>query len=115
MLRQPLRFVPGGAQLDASSRPILAAVAALLREHPEVKALEVAAYTDDAGTPAERLTQTQARAEAVKQALVGSSGLAAHQIVAKGFGDAQPLASNDGAWGRTRNRRIELRVLGPAR
>ena len=115
LLRQPLRFVPGGAQLDASSRPILAAVAALLREHPEVKALEVAAYTDDAGTPAERLTQTQARAEAVKQALVGSSGLAAHQIVAKGFGDAQPLASNDGAWGRTRNRRIELRVLGPAR
>lgn len=112
LLRQPLRFVPGTAQLDASGRPVLAAVAALLREHPEIKALEVAAYTDDSGTPQERMAQTQARAEAVQKALVGSSGLADHQILAKGYGDAQPLASNADAWGRSRNRRIELRILG---
>ncbi len=115
VLRQALRFLPGGAQLDPSSRPILAAVAALLREHPEVKAIEVAAYTDDSGTPEQRLAETQARADAVKAALVGSSGLADHQILAKGYGDAQPLASNADAWGRTRNRRVELRVLGAQR
>jgi outer membrane protein OmpA-like peptidoglycan-associated protein len=109
---RPLRFEPGGAVLDGPSRQALTALSGLIAARKDVRALEVAAFWDDGGAPAERLAATAARAEAVKALLVGASGLQAHQIVAVGMGDALPLAGNDTAEGRARNRRVEVRVLG---
>ncbi|MEY3014099.1 MAG: hypothetical protein RIT45_2834 [Pseudomonadota bacterium] len=114
LLARPIRFEPGTDRVDAEGRTLLGAVATLLRAQKAVTAIEVAVFTDDAGTPEERLARTQSRAEVVKAMLVGSSGLQAHQIKATGMGDAMPLASQDTPENRSRNRRVELRVLaGP--
>jgi OOP family OmpA-OmpF porin len=55
------------------------------------------------------VTLSQARAEAVKAALI-AAGAPAARLVARGYGDTQPRASNDSEHGRFQNRRIEYRV-----
>ncbi|MCB9739012.1 MAG: OmpA family protein [Deltaproteobacteria bacterium] len=114
LLARPIRFLPGTATLDADARILLGAVVRLLREIKAITALEVAVFTDDGGEIADRLAMTQARADAVKASLVGVSGLADHAIRAVGMADSMPVASNADAAGRSRNRRVELRILnGP--
>jgi chemotaxis protein MotB len=50
---------------------------------------------------------SQKRADAVMQYLI-SQGVNPSLVEAKGFGDADPVASNDTAQGRAKNRRVEL-------
>jgi OmpA-OmpF porin, OOP family len=52
---------------------------------------------------------SQRRADAVRKTLV-DAGVAPAALTAKGFGSANPIASNDSVEGRFRNRRIEYRV-----
>jgi outer membrane protein OmpA-like peptidoglycan-associated protein len=51
---------------------------------------------------------SQARADAVVQALVTRHGIAAARLNARGVGPLAPVASNDDESGRARNRRVEL-------
>ncbi len=111
LLARPIRFEVGGAALHVEGRAVVALVAATLRALKDVRGLEIVVHGDDSGTPAQRLAETQARAEAIKAVLVGSSGLEAHQIVARGAADKEPIASNSDAFGRARNRRVELRLI----
>ncbi|MGA8191855.1 MAG: OmpA family protein [Acetobacteraceae bacterium] len=55
---------------------------------------------------------SQKRAESVMQYLI-SQGLKPDLVSAQGFGDANPVASNDTAQGRAQNRRVELTLAGP--
>jgi outer membrane protein OmpA-like peptidoglycan-associated protein len=54
---------------------------------------------------------SERRAESVKSYLI-QQGIPSAHIRAKGFGEAQPVASNDSAAGRQQNRRVELIVSG---
>jgi outer membrane protein OmpA-like peptidoglycan-associated protein len=54
---------------------------------------------------------SERRAESVRSFLV-QNGVPAGTITAKGFGESQPVASNDNAAGRQRNRRVEMVVSG---
>ena len=54
---------------------------------------------------------SQKRADAVMQYLI-SQGLNPNFVAARGLGDADPVASNDTAQGRARNRRVELTLAG---
>ena len=56
------------------------------------------------------LKLSQRRADSVKQYLV-NSGIAAERLVTRGFGEADPIASNSTAAGRSENRRIEFHRL----
>ena len=56
---------------------------------------------------------SQKRAENVMQFLI-SQGVKPDLVAAQGFGDADPIASNDTAKGRAQNRRVELTLAGPA-
>ena len=69
--------------------------------------LEIAGHTDAAGDPAQNETLSQARAEAVKAALV-KRGIEGGRLAAQGVGETQPVASNDTPEGRAINRRVEL-------
>jgi outer membrane protein OmpA-like peptidoglycan-associated protein len=51
---------------------------------------------------------SQARADAVIQALTGKHGIAAGRLKAYGVGPLAPVASNDSEEGRAKNRRVEL-------
>ncbi len=71
--------------------------------------IEVDGHTDNTGKPASNLTISQLRAEAVVKYLI-RAGVEAAKLRAVGHGDAKPIASNDTAEGRRKNRRIEFIV-----
>ena len=72
--------------------------------------IEIAGHTDNTGSKEHNLKLSQARAEAVKNYLV-KKGISAKRIVAKGYGDSEPIATNDTPEGRAKNRRIEVRII----
>jgi OOP family OmpA-OmpF porin len=74
--------------------------------YPEVR-VEIRGYTDSSGDWNYNLDLSQRRADSVKNYLV-NSGIATDRIVSKGYGEADPVASNSTASGRAENRRIEF-------
>lgn len=72
--------------------------------------IEIAGHTDNKGEPAELLTLSQSRAQAVTDYIIGK-GIKADRIIVKGYGQTQPIAFNKDEEGREMNRRIEFKVL----
>lgn len=85
------------------------AVAALMRERPRLK-IEVRGHTDSQGGPEYNQTLSEARAEAVRAAIV-ERGIDASRVRSRGFGLSRPVATNETEEGRARNRRTEFVVL----
>jgi outer membrane protein OmpA-like peptidoglycan-associated protein len=97
--------------LRPEARERLAKVAGILLGHPGLK-MEVEGHTDSVGGEAYNQNLSEQRAGSVRDYLIhqGISGL--DLPPAKGFGESQPVAANDTATGRQRNRRVELIVSG---
>jgi len=104
-----VNFETGSSALTPGSFGSLDGVAAALQAHPDIR-VEIAGYTDDAGAPGTNLRLSQLRAEAVRAYLV-SRGVGAGRLTARGYGSANPVASNSSAAGRAQNRRVELHRL----
>ena len=68
----------------------------------------VAGHTDSKGTDAYNKALSQRRAENVRKYLVNKFGISANKLVARGYGESQPIASNDTDAGRQQNRRVEV-------
>lgn len=83
----------------------LGGVAAVLAAHPGLTA-RVEGYNDN-----ETLSEEQA--QAVRSALV-ARGANPATVVAIGYGDSRPIASNATAAGREQNRRVEIVISGPS-
>ena len=95
--------------IKASSFPILDNVVSIMQENPEYN-LEINGHTDSQGDDASNMDLSQRRADAVKKYLTGK-GISASRMIAKGFGETIPVASNDTAAGRAQNRRVEFKVF----
>ena len=104
---QGILFDTGKSDIKPESTPTLKEIAATLKQHPELK-IEVQGHTDNVGKPDANLKLSQARADAVKQALTTEYGINASQLTAKGYGDTKPATDNKTAEGRANNRRVEL-------
>ena len=104
-----INFPSGGAEVPASALDFLAKAAAGLKKLPASYVFEIAGYTDNTGDAAANLALSQKRAEAIRDILV-KAGVPADMLVAKGYGSADPIASNDDPQGRRRNRRIEYHI-----
>lgn len=100
-------FDTNRAEVKPESRPALAEIARLLGQSPALK-LKVVGHTDMTGNLEANLKLSQARAEAVVQALVSQHGIAAARLKGYGVGPLAPVASNDTEEGKGRNRRVEL-------
>lgn len=72
--------------------------------------IEIAGHTDDVGDDKLNMQVSQRRANVIKQYLL-QKGISEKRIVAKGYGETSPVADNATEEGRTRNRRIEVRML----
>jgi OmpA-OmpF porin, OOP family len=104
---QGILFATGKAELQPESRPVLKEIAATMKEHGDLKIL-IEGHTDNVGSSASNLTLSDARAAAVKAALVADFGIAADRMTTKGFGDTKPSVPNATAVGRAQNRRVEI-------
>jgi outer membrane protein OmpA-like peptidoglycan-associated protein len=107
-----LHFPIGQATLPDGDLPILDRIAEVLVQRPTLTA-RVEGYTDSSGREEVNLALSQARAEAVREALM-KRGVGAGRIQATGYGEARPIADNATRAGRDRNRRIELYLIDAA-
>jgi OOP family OmpA-OmpF porin len=109
-INEQVEFDTGTAKIRGSSDALLDEVAAILKAHVEIVRLEVAGYTDNQGARAMNRQLSQARADAVKKALVGR-GIDRLRLAAKGYGEERPIADNATEEGRTKNRRVQFVIL----
>ena len=105
-----VNFASDSAEVPESMAPFLKTAASDLKQLKAGHVLEVAGYTDNTGDAALNLALSQKRADAVREALI-KYGADADMLVAKGYGEADPIASNDTPEGRLKNRRIEYHVV----
>lgn len=104
-----IEFESGSATLTGNGETILRELAAAMRTLSG-KRFEIVGHTDSRGEREANVALSQARAEAVKTFLA-SNGIDASLIATSGRGPDEPVAANDTAAGRQKNRRIEFRVV----
>jgi hypothetical protein len=100
-------FDTGKADIKPESAQAIGEVAKLLKGDAGLKVF-VVGHTDTVGSVDSNLKLSQARAEAVVQALIRDQGIAAARLKSFGNGAFAPVASNDAEDGRAKNRRVEL-------
>ncbi len=106
-------FAVNSDRIRGESTPTLAAIAAMLRDHPTLR-LSIEGHTDSTGAADYNQALSERRAAAVRQYLVAHEGIAAERLRTAGFGETRPVTSNASPEGRRQNRRVELvRLPGP--
>jgi outer membrane protein OmpA-like peptidoglycan-associated protein len=105
-----VNFASGSAAIPDDAKPVLAKAAAVMKTLPAATRLEVTGHTDNTGTPEGNMLLSRQRAQAVADFLL-ENGVPRERLLAQGFGDARPVATNATDEGRFHNRRIEVRSL----
>ena len=105
-------FDTGSYTLKPGAREKLAKISGIVLAHPGLS-LQIEGHTDSVGGDDFNQQLSERRADSVRDFLA-EQGVAGSSITARGFGKTQPVASNDTAEGRQRNRRVELVVNGDA-
>ena len=100
----------GKYTLRPGARERLAKISGIVLGHPGLR-LEVEGHTDSIGSDEYNQRLSENRATSVRDYLV-QQGISMNDIVARGFGETSPVASNDTDAGRQQNRRVELVVSG---
>lgn len=95
------------AALKPESAPTLEEMAVFLNSTPDLSVV-IVGHTDNQGTMDYNLDLSHRRAQAVVDALAANHGIAADRMVAAGAGFLAPVAPNDSADGRAKNRRVEV-------
>jgi outer membrane protein OmpA-like peptidoglycan-associated protein len=107
-----VNFAFGKSTLQPRATRTLDAVGAVLQRYPDLR-LEIGGHTDAIGSDAFNQGLSEARAEAVRTYLIDRFSIEPNRLVARGYGESQPVASNEERSGRALNRRVEFRVLNP--
>jgi outer membrane protein OmpA-like peptidoglycan-associated protein len=105
-------FDTGSFTLKPGAREKLAKVSGILLAHPGLT-MQIEGHTDSVGGDAFNVHLSEQRANSVRDFL-GEQGVSLSSITAQGFGKAEPVATNDTAEGRQKNRRVEIVVNGDA-
>lgn len=96
-------------RLTPEAKEILKQVAQTLKAYPDVNT-EIAGHTDNLGTDAYNLTLSEKRSISVKNFLT-TEGVEAGRMSPTGYGESQPIDTNETEEGQSKNRRVELRVI----
>ena len=103
-----LEFETGSSVIKSSSYKGLDKLAEALRDNSDWS-IKLSGYTDSSGALAKNIQLSQDRADAVKLYLE-RKGVAGNRIIAVGYGPENPIASNNTAEGRAKNRRVEIQI-----
>jgi OOP family OmpA-OmpF porin len=104
-----VEFSTAKATIKEKYRDEIKKVADFMKAHPETSAV-IEGHTDNVDIyhePKRNMKLSQARADSVRKYLIEKFGINASRITAVGYGPAKPIAGNDTAEGRKKNRRIQ--------
>ncbi|MEM9341133.1 MAG: OmpA family protein [Bacteroidota bacterium] len=102
-------FETSKAELKPISYVELSKAIDLMKKNPGMK-IEVGGHTDSQGADATNLSLSQRRAQAVVDYMV-LAGVESARLIAKGYGESQPIADNTTKKGRAKNRRTEFVIV----
>jgi len=102
-----IEFVVNSAQLTASAETVLDNIVLQLFDYPNIK-LEVRAHTDSDGADDFNQQLSEERASTVQNYFYVRGFV---NIKSKGYGESQPIAQNDSAKNKAKNRRVEIEIL----
>lgn len=104
-------FNSGKATLRAESSGVLADILGILQEYPNAR-FTVEGHTDSIGSETLNQRLSEERANAVRDFLV-EQGVSPDRLVAIGYGESKPIATNMYKDGRAQNRRVEINLIKP--
>ena len=104
-----VNFAPNSDRLFGAAEDLVRQAAETLKKYPEL-IIEVAGHTDSVGDADANFSLSERRAKTVRDYLV-RYGVESARLSVRGYGESEPMASNDSEAGRARNRRVELRIL----
>ena len=104
-----VNFETGKAKLTANAQTILDGVAAKLVARPELK-VEIGGHTDARGSDTYNQQLSERRAQSVV-AYLTAHGVDGARLSAHGYGESQPIDSNETDEGREKNRRVEMKIV----
>jgi len=99
-------FTTGSSKLSPQSELILKRVLVTLNVYPDMK-VEIGGHTDNVGKASSNLSLSQKRANSVRYWLL-NKGINPDRVIAKGYGEQNPIAENKTKEGKRLNRRIEF-------
>ncbi len=99
-------FATASADIDSKFFPVLDQVAAVLNQYPSTF-IDVVGHADSQGSDAYNLDLSERRANSTAGYLANHK-VKAERIYIAGMGEHQPIATNDTAEGRAKNRRVEI-------
>jgi len=108
-----IHFASGSARISPESMPQMAQLGqALASEALGNRVVSVEGHTDSEGGEESNQRLSEARARSVKDHLASRYGIEPDRLPTRGFGESDPVASNDTAAGRAANRRVEFVNVG---
>ncbi|MEL0029139.1 MAG: OmpA family protein [Perlucidibaca sp.] len=108
LVMRDITFEFNSARLTANAQRLMENVVAFLRNDPTAQ-IAISGHTDSIGSDAYNLKLSRARANEVRDYLIGY-GIDAGRLQAAGYGESRPVASNDTESGRELNRRVEFKI-----
>ena len=106
-----IEFETDKAEIRPDHHQELGRAVNFLRQYPNTKAV-IEGHTDSDGTAEYNQGLSERRARAVYEYMINQAGIAAGRLDWAGYGETQPIASNDTAEGKQRNRRVTAVVSG---
>ena len=105
-----VQFATGTANLNTGAREGLARFSGIVASYPDLR-FTIEGHTDNVGSAENNRELSLRRAISVRDYLIGQ-GVAASAIEVEAFGFERPVADNETAEGRARNRRVEIVITG---
>jgi outer membrane protein OmpA-like peptidoglycan-associated protein len=96
-------------ELIETSRIELNKLVAMLQKYPDIK-IEIGGHTDNVGSHEYNISLSQNRAKSVRDYLIENK-IDPARIKYKGYGETQPVDSNDTEEGKANNRRTEFKII----
>lgn len=105
-------FAVDSASLSGSSQATLSEVSGVVSEFDKT-AVIIQGHTDSSGSDQYNQALSERRAESVRSFLSGQ-GVNPGRMLAEGYGESSPIASNESAAGRSQNRRVAMMLRAKA-
>jgi outer membrane protein OmpA-like peptidoglycan-associated protein len=106
-LRKKIHFAYDSAKIEPDSMELVEEIADILKHRTDIAEVEIQGHTDNTGTAEYNMRLSQQRADAVRDALI-ALGVDESRLTSKGYGQTKPLAPNNSAKNRAKNRRVQL-------
>jgi outer membrane protein OmpA-like peptidoglycan-associated protein len=110
VINEKVQFLVNSDKILEVSHSLLDEVAKVIKDHPQIKKIEVEGHASAEGSDAKNLSLSNRRAKAVMKYLTGTGGIAKEVLSAKGYGETRPIADNETEDGREKNRRVEFTI-----